>query len=215
MIALYIQMDPIIFIITGADIEPYVERYVEYMFSLHKIFSYKIPVYGVLSECSTIYNKKSAPFDKFPFNHLLKISSGDVQAHTKSLKEYMAIQLLLESINSSTISDDTFVIKVSGRYLLIDDTFVNLVKATQSDLSIASIYRKCQINQQYSFIYAMRYKYFKLFYSNLHPLLTEGHNIEEVLQLFLQFHNLIGKSIEVNHLGILTNIDNHGGYVIY
>ena len=208
-------MNPIIFIITGADIEPYIERYVEYMFSLHKIFSYNIPVYGVLSECSTIYNSKSAPFDKFPFNHLLQISSGDIQAHTKSLKEYMAIQLLLQSINSSSISDDTFVIKVSGRYLLIDDTFVNLVKATQSDLSIASIYRKFQTNQQYSFLYAMRYKYFKLFYSNVPYLLAEGHNIEEVLQLFLNHHNLIEKSIEIDHLGILTNIDNHGGFVIY
>uniref|UniRef100_A0A6C0K914 Uncharacterized protein n=1 Tax=viral metagenome TaxID=1070528 RepID=A0A6C0K914_9ZZZZ len=208
-------MNPIIFITTGADIEPYIERYVEYMFSLHKIFSYNIPVYGVLSECSTIYNSKSAPFDKFPFNHLLKISSGDIQAHTKSLKEYMAIQLLLQSINSSSISDDTFVIKVSGRYLLIDDTFVNLVKETQSHLSIASIFCKSQINQQYSFLYAMRYKYFKLFYSNVPALLAEGHNIEEVLQLFLNYHNLIGKSIEIDHLGILTNIDNHGGFVIY
>jgi hypothetical protein len=208
-------MDKIIFITTGADIEPYIERYVEYMFSLHKIFSYKLPVYGVLSECSTIYNKKSAPFDKFPFNHLLKISSGDIQVHTKSLKEYYAIQLLVQSINSITISDDTFVIKVSGRYLLIDDTFVNLVKEKQSDLSIPSIYRKSTISQQYSFIYALRYKYFKLFYSNVHPLLTAGHNIEEVLQLFLEYNNLIEKSIEVNHLGILTNIDNHGGFVIY
>lgn len=126
--------DNIIFVITGADIIPGInlilrrERYIEYRMSLNKIFNYGYHAYGVLSECDDTDKVDRPPFSLFPFKHLEILDKGLLPYNMKSRCENMSISKLLDTMNNSNISDDTFIIKISGRYLLLDDTFINTVR---------------------------------------------------------------------------------------
>ena len=124
-----------IFIVTGAhSIKSATEsllreRYIEYMIALHKIFSYNKETYGVLSE----YNENVLhvpPFDTFQFKKNLKLEPDTLEhCTTKSQREFYSIQLLIKDMQ---IDDDVFVIKVSGRYVILKDTFFNTVESILS-----------------------------------------------------------------------------------
>ena len=86
-----------IFIVTGADIEPRKERYIEYMLSLHTIFSYGFPVYGVVSE--HIKDKDNTPFSQLPFKKLTFIERGHLDIFNKSSREFISIKCLLDEIH--------------------------------------------------------------------------------------------------------------------
>ena len=203
-----------IFVITGADIEPQKERYIEYMISLHKIFSYGFPVHGVVSEHSK--EKDNTPFSNFPFKTLSFIEKGVLDGFNKSPREFISIKTLINEMQRQDIDDSTFVIKASGRYVIIDDSFVNLVKSVQDNPNVNSIVRLCDNNtQQYTFLYALRYKYFKAFYNQGLNTVPNGKNIEQATLEFLHATNLFETTLNVDRLGILTNINGEGNYMIY
>lgn len=203
-----------IFIVTGADIEPRKERYIEYMLSLHKIFSYGFPVYGVVSE--HIKDKDNTPFSQLPFKKLTFIEKGNLDTFNKSPREFISIKCLLDEIQDLDIDDSTFVIKASGRYLILDDSFISLVKSNQLNPNVNSIIRLCDNDtQQYTFLYALRYKYFKAFYSQDHSILANDKNIEQATLEFLHANNLFETTLKVDRLGILTNINGEGAFRIF
>lgn len=202
-----------LFIVTGADHIPNTsirkERYVEYMLALHRVFSYGAPVLGVLSEYDP--SEHSPPFSRFPFKVLKTIARGVLDGLGKSQKEYASISRLLSDVTD--ISDDEFIIKASGRYMLVNDSFVNLVKEHETNPHVNAIIRLCdQDTQQYTFLYAMRYKYFKQLHSQ--PMFPGGINIERVTLDFIKNNGLLDTTIKVNSLGILTNINNENDYKI-
>jgi hypothetical protein len=202
-----------IFVVTGADHVANVtarrERYVEYMLALHRVFSYGIPVIGVLSEYEPREN--TPPFSRFPFKLLKTIERGVLDRLGKSQKEYASIVHLLKDVTD--VSDDEFVIKASGRYMLVDDTFVNLVKEHETNPHVNAIIRLCdQDTQQYTFLYAMRYKYFKQLHSQ--PMFAGGINIERITLDFIRSNGLLDTTMKVESLGILTNINNENEYNI-
>jgi hypothetical protein len=202
------------FIVTGADHVSNTsirkERYVEYMLALHRIFSYNAPVLGVLSEYDP--SEQSPPFSRFPFKLLKTIARGILDGLGKSQKEYASISRLLSDVIG--VSDDDFIIKVSGRYMLVNDTFVNLVKEHETNPRVNAIIRLCdQDTQQYTFLYAMRYKYFKQLHSQ--PMFAAGINIEQVTLDFIRANGLFDTTIKVKSLGILANINNENSYTIY
>ena len=203
-----------IFIVTGADIEPRKERYIEYMLSLHKIFSYGFPVYGVVSE--HIKDKDNTPFSQLPFKKLTFIEKGNLDAFNKSPREFISIKCLLDEMQDLDIDDSTFVIKASGRYLILDDSFVSLVQSNQLNPNVNSIIRLCDNDtQQYTFLYALRYKYFKAFYNQGLHMLPNGKNIEQATLEFLHANNLFETTLRVDRLGILTNINGEGIFRIF
>ena len=213
-------MEGIVFITTGADnidnTDPLLrrERHVEYVMSLSKLFHYNLPIYGVLSE----YNPKlsdNPPFSKFPFRMLKTIDVGALNGYSKSQREFLSIRTLLEGMNVEPINDNTFIIKSSGRYLLIDDSFVNCVKDNVSNESVQSIVRLCDGDtQQYTFLYALRYRHFKQFYSqDVAPLRYK--NIELAALEFLKEHDIFKHTILLNRLGILTHIANSDPFTIF
>jgi hypothetical protein len=176
--------------------EKYKEREKQTMYSLSRIFSYKLPVYGVISETYNDINWLPKQF--FPFEKLLEIEITDINTN-KSQKEFNSIKSLLMNTN---LDDDAWIIKISGRYLIYNDLFINTVKEQPS--SIKAVIRTCDNHtQMYTFLFALRFKFFKDFFSNILP---DNINLEKILFLYLQ-HNLSDEEIKfVDNLGIICNI---------
>jgi len=212
-------MSKIVFIVTGAhsiaNVSDIVarERYVEYMIALHKVFTYDKPVYGVLSEYSA-GDKHSPPFDTFLMEKLLKLPVSFLQnAKTKSQREFLSIKELISDIQ---LDEDTFIIKLSGRYTIMKDTLYNLVEIYKNDVNINAII--CtppeQPIQQYTFFFALRWKFFKEFFEL--PLSYLGtKNIERAMIKFYEEKKLIGSIVRIDKLDVLANINNENKFQIY
>lgn len=208
------------FVVTGADhISDTTfrrERYVEYMLSLHRIFSYNLPVLGVLSEFDTTLTNDTPPFEQFPFTLLKKVNYGELDGYGKSPKEFLSIAMLLKEMDALCIDDDEFIIKISGRYMLVDDSFLSKVKEAQQNALVNAIIRLCDYDtQQYTFLYAIRYKYFKQFYQQHVSILDYGKNIERATLEFLKDNHLFETTVTVDTLGILTHINNENVFRVY
>ena len=209
-----------IFIVTGAHsiksaMESLLrERYIEYMIALHKIFTYNKDTYGVLSE----YNENVLhipPFSTFPFKKNLKLEPDTLKhCTTKSQREFYSIQLLVKDMQ---IDDDVFVIKVSGRYVILKDTFFNIVESMKNDLNVngvVCITEQTYPLQQYTFLFALRWKWFKKFYSL--PLEELGGKcVERFIIEFFEKENLIGSIMNVDKLDILTQICNENIFRLF
>jgi hypothetical protein len=214
-------MTDIAFVVTGAHGIPNAsevllrERYMEYMIALQKVFHYNLPTYGVLSEVIPSL-KNVPPFREFPFHHLLSLSPEKLsQCRTKSQREFQSIQYLNREIQG--IQDDTFVVKLSGRYIPMDDSLVNLVKenSTNKDVQgIVCLSKNVGHPQQYTFFFALRWKWFQKFYAQ--PLEDLGTKcVEDFIIEFYQKENLIGNLLLVESLGVLTQINNENKFQIY
>jgi len=212
-------MSNIVFIVTGAhsiaNVSDIVarERYVEYMIALHKVFTYDKPVYGVLSECRPD-NQHCPPFDTFSMKKLIKLPVSFLQdAKTKSQREFLSIKELIRDLH---LEDDTFVIKVSGRYTIMKDTLYNLVDAYKNEPAVNAII--CippeQPMQQYTFFFALRWKFFKEFFEM--PLSYLGtKNIERAMIEYYEEKKLFGSILRVEKLDILANINNENKFQIF
>ena len=216
-------MKEIAFLITGAHIIPgastmlYRERYLEYIIALHKVFSYKKPVYGVLSEYDPIESAVNIPpFDLFPFETLCKLSPNElVHCKTKSQREFLSIQSLVHTLqNDTTLDDDTFILKLSGRYILLKDTMLHLVEQHKTNKDIQAIVCLTQgvyPIQQYTFCFAMRWKWFQRFYKC--PVEELGTKcVERFIIEFIEKENLQGATHTIDELGILCNINNENKF---
>jgi hypothetical protein len=180
------------------------------MLALHRVFSYGIPVMGVLSEYAPSEN--TPPFSQFPFKMLKTIQYGALDGLGKSQREYASISELLKDV--SGVSDDEFIIKTSGRYMLVNDSFFNLVKQHETNPRVNAIIRLSSDGmQQFTVLYAMRYKYFK--WLHCQPMIENGANIERVTLDFIKNNGLMDTTLKVESLDILTNIANSNHYIVY
>lgn len=197
------------FVVTGADIEPRKERNIEYTLCLHRIFSFGLPAYAVVSEWD---GSEPGPFLSLAsrFSNLITLRKGVLDGLNKSQKEFASIKTLLDTMDL----DNEFIIKVSGRYLLLNNAFVETVKSAEKASNINAIVRLCDNDtQQYTFLYAMRFKYFKEFYQT--TVLPPGKNIERAILEFIHARGLYETTLKVSELGILTNINGEGGFKIF
>jgi hypothetical protein len=211
---------PIIFLVTGADhihdSNPIVKkgRYIEYMIALHKIFYYSYPVIGVLSEVDNKHVEDRPPFESFPFQTLITIHRGELDRYNKSMREGISILRLLKEVPS--IHHDTFIIKVSGRYVIMDDSFLAIVKQHANNTNIAAVIRSAENNTaQFTFLYALRYQYMKEFYERYQYDANDTISVEYRIFEFLKEKHLLEHTIMVDKLGILTNINNEGIFRIF
>ena len=179
------------------DDKKYNEREKQYMYTMARIFSYKLPVYGVVSE--THNNPEFKPKHFFPFEKLVEIESFDKNM-TKSQKEFNSIKLLMSNLD---LDDNCWVIKVSGRYMIYNDVFIESVKNTSDN--IKAVIRTCDNDtQMYTFLFALRFKYFKEYFVNYD--LPNNINLEKITLLYIQ-NILRDEEIHyVNDLGIICNI---------
>jgi hypothetical protein len=179
------------------DDTKYNEREKQYMYSMARIFSYNLPVYGVVSE--THNNPEFKPKQLFPFEKLVEIESFNKNM-TKSQKEFNSIKLLMRNLD---IDDNCWVIKISGRYMIYNDVFIESVK--KSSDNIKAVIRTCDNNtQMYTFLFALRFKYFKEYFIKYN--ITNDINLEKLTLLYIQ-NILDDDEINyVNDLGIICNI---------
>jgi hypothetical protein len=177
--------------------EKYKEREKQYIYSLSRIFSYKLPVYGILSE--THNDKNWLPRNIFPYTELLEIVCTEKEKN-KSQKEFYSLKTHIYNMN---LNENTWIIKVSGRYMIIDDSFVNIVKSSKEN--IKAIIRTCDNDtQMYTFLFALRFKFFKDFFVNFN--LPNNINLEKILLLYIQSVIQENDILFLNHLGIFCNI---------
>lgn len=185
--------------------EIYNEREKQYMYSMARIFSYKLPVYGVVSETHNDCNW--LPKNFFPFEKLLQIYSTDTELN-KSQKEFYSIKELLQYIN---VDDNTWIIKVSGRYLIYNDNFINNIK--ESSENIKAVIKKCDNDtQMYTFLFALRFKYFKQFFYNNLP---NNINLERAILIYIETILKEEEIKMVDDLGILCNIADCNMYTYF
>lgn len=219
-------MKDIVFAVSGAhkiqsqDISLFRERYVEYTIALHKIFAYSYPTYGVLSEYDPHFLPEyMPPFQKFSFQSLIHLSVEALSfCKGKSQREFMSLKALVQEMSKDpTIHDNTFVVKVSGRYVIVKDTLIRIVENFKSDENIQAVICLAKGDypiQQYTFFFALRWKWFKKFYErSLEDL--GGKNVERFIIEFIERENLQGKLIHLDELGILANINNENTFRIF
>jgi hypothetical protein len=188
------------------DDTKYYEREKQYMYTMARIFSYKLPVYGVVSE--THNNPDFKPKQFFPFEKLVEIESFDKNM-TKSQKEFNSIKLLLSNLE---LDDNSWVIKVSGRYMIYNDLFIESVKNASDN--IKAVIRTCDNDtQMYTFLFALRFKYFKEYFVNYN--LPDNINLERITLLYIK-NILSSEEIQcVNDLGIICNISDCNVYTYF
>jgi len=211
-------MNPIVFIATGAhhissaDITLLRERYLEYRIALQKIALYQKPIYGVLSEYDASA-PEIPPFHLFCTAGLQVLSSEDLaSAKTKSQKEFLSIQSLLPSLN---VSEDTFVVKMSGRYILMGDSFMHTVEAVKDNPQIQGVVCLTEDKQQqYTFLFALRWKWFKQFYSKPISYL-QMKNLEQCIVEFYKEEGIFDQIMQVKTLEIFTQINNANQFQMF
>ena len=188
------------------DDKKYDEREKQYMYTMARIFSYKFPVYCVISE--THDNPEFKPKQFFPFTKLLEIESLDKNM-TKSQKEFNSIKLLLSDVN---LDNNSWVIKVSGRYMIYNDMFIDSVK--EQPESIKAVIRTCDSDtQMYTFLFALRFRYFKDFFVNNN--LPDSINLERIMLLYIENVLHHDEIKYVNDLGIFCNIADCNVYTYF
>jgi len=179
-------------------------RETEYIYSLAKVFSYNLPVYGVVSETN---NNEFHPYIRFPYKYICNISNSiELNAFTKSDKEYVALQSIINKMNCE---DDDWVIKITGRYLIIDDTLINNVKKSRSIVK-AFIYKICE-NNMVTYFYAIRFNLLKKLLEENVSCLNSG-NIEAYFYIKLHHYLNENEIVYLDKLGIFTNINNENNY---
>jgi hypothetical protein len=209
-------MSTIVFFATIADVPKdhplYAQRKQQYENALAKVFSYSTPVHGVISETNQ-ETQDLLSLTTYPFASLYNIPTTNIyNCINKSMKEYTSMQLAIPA----NIQDDTWIIKISGRYLITDDTFFNTVKSAPDTCNVIgrTFGEEDNYVQFYTFYYAMRYKYFKIFVEE-HNYVLWAKNIERHLYDFVINRGLYDTTLFVNHLGIYCNIGDgeHYAYV--
>ena len=186
------------------------QRKIEYILCLHKIFNYNLPVHMVLSECNEL-EYKSSYFNMFNYTTTKIIENTEILgANTKSQKEFLSISEWIK--NAPSIDDSTWIIKLCGRYLLLDDFFITTVKSLDDRYN--AVLKIIDNTLGCTFCFAMRWKYFKDFYSKPIELLGEKC-VENFMIEYIIENKLTDSTINISNLGILTNIANDNKYTIY
>jgi hypothetical protein len=205
----------IYFCVTAAEVNSHDKLYelrkAEYIVCLNTLNSYKLNTIAVCSETkkdTTITNIIKEYLQPEYFKTIQ--STNEMGAKTKSQQEFISLQLLIKEFKN--IHPNDWVIKISGRYLLINESFINIVKDIDNT-DIDFVGKKPSTHPQiYTFLYAIRYKHLQLFLNNGLDYL--GYScIENKLYDFLNQYKIKCKFID--QLNIFTNIANDGTYILF
>jgi hypothetical protein len=119
----------------------------------------------------------------------------------KGVKEILAIKRFLED---NPFDDEEMVVKMTGRYLLIDNYFLDEVQKKEFDAYV----KKASDGQVFFGCFAIKNKIFKKFINsiNLDKLEADMKNVELEFSEFLNIENVNHK--DLNSLGVYSNINN-------
>jgi hypothetical protein len=192
------------------------ERDTEYHIGLSKLFSWNLPVYGILSECDPD-GVKQTPFGAYPFQQVLAIpSTHSLGGITKSQKEFLSIQ---QWVCESKLQDpNTWILKMSARYIPLNDQLLQSLSSLPNECEFLGKHQlpcpTAPYPQVITFCFAMRWSAFQEFYlQDVRELGTQ--NVEKFLADFLLRTGRSKKAFWATKLGILVNINNNHTYEIH
>ncbi len=115
------------------------------------------------------------------------------------------VSALKSVIDFLPFDDDDIVIKLTGRYFLYDENFINLIRENPE----YDVYAKWQNNQVFTGCIALKWKFFKKFLQsvNLNNMEKKMINLEKELARFILKKKL--KSFAIEHIHIKARI--YGG----
>lgn len=193
----------------------YFTRRAEYYYAIARAMSYKLPMFAVRSETKLLKAPANSAVSYFLEKFEACIDVPDttaIGAVSKSQKEMVSMKQIVHYMqNSGRLHDDTWVIKVSARYLLVDDTIMNAVREAGPDCKF--IGKLGDNNRQlYTFAYAIRFGVLRDFLANsIREVATK--NIERFLVEFLQSKGHWDKCHFIDRLGVFVTVANSGEYV--
>ena len=202
-------------LVTLAEVETthpmYAVRRSEYMMCLHKILNYNYPTILIKSETARV-DKSCVHEIHDRFTTVIDVpSTRDLNAGEKSKQEYISIKQFIDT--NPPIDDDAWVVKLSGRYLLVDDTFINEIKNASPETQ-GFIKHFEDGNKMFTFCYALRYRWFKSFYR--YPVEFMGYlNIERFILERILTDGIYNNIKKLDRLGILANVNNEDTYKIF
>jgi hypothetical protein len=98
------------------------------------------------------------------------------------------INAMKNALDTLEFEDDDLIIHITGRYPLVDNTFIERCKVIESD----GCFGKDYLGQFYLFLYALRYKKLKKLLNSIDVEYfdSSGVNLERVFSEFLENDNL-------------------------
>jgi hypothetical protein len=209
-------MASMIILATMAEVSPsspYFEvRKIEYNFALHRLESYKLPMYLIVSETNHV-KQLTMESMRNKYTQIFTISdTAKLGAHNKSQQETFSIQSWFHSV--SNIPENCWVVKVSGRYLLIDDTFMETVKNVP-DQVVCVAQETPDKTQIRTFCFAMRFGLYRKFSTEYAPRHLGNRCVENCIHDFLVSEKQISNCVFLERLGILTNIANENMFRVF
>lgn len=114
-------------------------------------------------------------------------------------------------LNESSFNDEDIIIHITGRYPLVDDSFIK--KCYNLELNKIGIFKKDNYNQFHLFLYGMRFKYLKNLLNKIDIQFMEDNmiNLERIFSDNIS-HDLIHF---VNRLGIISRQSNEPDPNVY
>ncbi len=179
-------------------------REFEYFMGLSYVFSKGFRTAGVISESDDM----SWLFaDKWPWD--VKLYRSALSYSSKSQKESFCLQALAAEVSKKMvppITDDTWVVKLSGRYQVVRDALLwELLQHGESDL----VARHDQPSDQiFTFFYAMKWRYMRKFLATIDFAALATKNIEKLVLEWAFSQNLVVRFLPT--LFVVTNIDASG-----
>lgn len=174
-------------------------RKTEYLDSFNKLKSFGLNPWIVEST-----NITESFFDEIS-NQVLYPQKNDFSLLNKGVNEARSIR---ESIPFMPFDDEDIVIKLTGRYLLRDRSFIDRILNTSSEFDAFASYGKHFVSPEHIFTgcFAMRWKYFKKMLNEMDFDAMEKQliPIERVVADFIEENHI--KTAHIRNLHVLARI---------
>lgn len=161
---------------------------------------YAIKSYGFEPWIIEATNTGSSFFDEISKQVLYPQKNNDL-LRNKGVNETMSMRTSLPYL---PFRDEDIVIKLTGRYLLYDRSFIDIIEATSSDYDAYVCYGKHFVSRNHIFTgcFAMRWKYFKQIINEMDFEKAERDliSVEQLFAEFIQNQNLRIKVVDPLHI---------------
>jgi hypothetical protein len=201
---------PVIFVTLARTPAPVFEtqnqsiRDYEYFLGLSYAFSKGFRIAGVVSESD---DKRWQLADAWPWD--IQLYRSATSFRSKSQKETACVRALVEEVAtrmSPPISNDTWIIKLSGRYQVVRDSLLSaMLQHSDAHLIARADSSEAQI---FTFFYAMKWQFLREFFSTIDVAVLKSNNIEKVILEWARARQLVIRFIPL--LYVVANI-NAGG----
>lgn len=187
-------------------------RDAEYKYGLSYIASRSFPSAVVVSETQSAWDTIEA----LPWEIKLYYTSTYTSKSAKESDSISALVMKIKNSKTSSIDENTMIIKVSGRYQVVRD---DLLMTVRNHPEVDMIAKRCDVewwcgpNEAYTFLFGLKWKYFEEFYTNVSMDILETANVEELIVDYADRKMLNIKWLP--RLWVIGNINDRGNVALY